>query len=434
MRILLTGAGGFIGSRLRAMLRTRGHEVVGVGRHGPADDPCWVTLDVAAATEPARWKPLLEEIDVVVNTIGIFREQGAQRFATLHDAAPRALFDACVQRGVRRVVQLSALGVEQELTEFQRSKLAADRHLLALPLEGIVARPSLVFGPGGTSARAFLQLAAAPLLLLPAGGVQRIQPIHVDDAVAALCALVEAPAGRWAGHCVPLVGPREMTLREYLETLRRDLQLAPAPVLALPAPLVGLAARIGERRSASLLDRASWAMLQQGNVASADRTAWLLARKPLDARDFLRGQEAGALRRDAQLGWLLPLLRVSLALVWIVTAVLSFGVYPREASYELLARTGVPAALQPLMLVGAAGLDLVFGVLTLAPPHRRRNRRALWVLQGALMVFYMVVIAVRLPEFWLHPYGPLLKNLPMLAALVALWTLDDDTNGHGGGG
>jgi hypothetical protein len=63
-------------------------------------------------------------------------------------------------------------------------------------------------------------------------------------------------------------------------------------------------------------------------------------------------------------------------------------------------------------------------VLCLWPPRRRR---ALWLVQAALIVFYSAVITLRLPEFWLHPYGPVLKNLPILALLALLLALEPPT-------
>ena len=87
-----------------------------------------------------------------------------------------------------------------------------------------------------------------------------------------------------------------------------------------------------------------------------------------------------------------------------------------------MSTTGVPPMLAPLMLYGACALDLAFGVATLAWP--RRSRRWLWLAQIALIAFYSIVIAWRLPEFLLHPYGPISKNLPMLAALWMLYELE----------
>jgi len=51
-----------------------------------------------------------------------------------------------------------------------------------------------------------------------------------------------------------------------------------------------------------------------------------------------------------------------------------------------------------------------------------RRRRLLYKAQALLILAYTAIITLHLPEFWLHPYGPVLKNLPML---VALWLLHD---------
>ncbi len=426
MKILLTGASGFIGTRLQAALLQAGHELVLAGRHGAAGSGrCrWVEADMAA-TPPPRWAEHLLGVDAVVNAVGIFRESGASSFAALHLHGPVALFDACAAAGVQRVLQISALGADAEAaTAYHRSKRAADAHLLALPLDSTVVQPSLVFGAEGASARGFLALAALPLLPLPAGGSQRVQPLHVDDAVAALCALLQAAPGRWTGRRVALVGPQALTLAGYLQALRQGLGLRPAATLSVPRPLVALAARIGDHLPAALLDSAAWQMLERGNSADAADTAALLGRPPRAAADFIAPGAAPGLRLQAQLGWLLPLLRLSLALVWLLTAAVSLGLYPVEQSLALLGRAGVPQALRPLALYGAAGLDLLLGVLTLWPFLQPARRRWLWMAQALLMGLYTLIISLRLPEFWLHPYGPLSKNLPMLGVLALLWTLD----------
>lgn len=433
MRILLTGATGFVGTRLLERLAAAGHEVVCAGRaggRGPVHCAARAAVDFSAPMTPADWRAAVEGMDVVINTVGIFRERGRATFEAVHTRSAIALFDACAAAGVARVLQLSALGADDGAeTAYHLSKRAADRHLLALPLDAVVVQPSLIFGPAGPSARRFLALATLPLLPLPAGGTQRVQPIHVDDAAAALHRLAEARGDR-PGRIVALVGPRPMTLAAYLAALRRALALPPAPEIAVPAPLVALGARLGDHLPDALLDRASWRMLQRGNTAPADDTAHLLGHAPRDAADFVAPETAAALRLQAQMAWLLPLLRVSIALVWIATGLVSFGLYPVEDSYALLAQAGVPAPLRPLALHGAALLDLLLGVLTLWPGLRPAQRRRLWFVQAALMLGYTLVITLRLPEFWLHPYGPILKNLPMLAVLALLATLEEPAKKH----
>ncbi|MCE4557086.1 SDR family oxidoreductase [Roseateles cellulosilyticus] len=427
MKILMTGATGFIGSRLLRELLAAGHRVVCAGRRPPSLEHArctWLKLDFAT-TSAAAWMAHLDGLDVVVNLVGLFREQGGASFKVLHTRAPRALFDASAMAGVQRVVQVSALGADPHAeTEFLRSKYEADQHLLSLPLQACVAQPSLVFGADGASARRLLALAALPLVPLPAGGQQRVQPIHVDDAVAALRALVEAPAGQLPGRRLALVGPRPLMLQDYLLALRRGLGLSGSPWLPVPAWAVGLAARLGRWRRDSLLDRAAWTMLQQGSTADAAPLARLLGRLPRAATQFIAPDQRDAMRVVAQLGWLLPLLRLSLAAVWLAAAFVSLVVYPIGQSFALLERAGVPPEWQPGALRGAAGLDLLLGLLTLWPPSAPAARRWLWGSQALLIGLYSAVITVALPEFWAHPYGPIVKNLPVLVLLAALWTLE----------
>lgn len=431
VKILLLGATGFIGARLRDALLARGDELVCPARRpGPAHPRCrWVETDLAAEVLP--WDEWLAGVDAAVNAVGIFREQPGASFDALHTRMPVALFQACVRAGVRRVLQVSALGANALAAEpFLRSKHAADEQLLALPLDATVVMPSLVFGSEGGSSRQMLMLASMPVLLLPAGGLQRVQPVHVDDLVAALCALLDAPAaGPNAGGTasrarLALVGPEPTSLKEYLLALRRGMGMGAPLCIRVPAGLVKLGARLGEHLPGALLNQDAWSMLQRGSTARADRLAALLQRSPRPPTLFIEPHAAPGLRLRSAMAWLMPVLRVALALVWIATAVVSLGVYPVDESRALLARAGVPSDLQLPALYGAAVLDLAFGVASLWPQGRRAWRHWLWSAQALLVLGYTVVITLRLPEYWLHPYGPMTKNLPLLAVLLLLWTLD----------
>lgn len=420
MKILITGATGFIGNRLRLALLAAGHQLVCAGRHeGPAHPRCrWVQADFAAAPPP-DWHRLLRGVDAVVNAAGIFREQGSASFAAVHTLGPIALFDACAAMGVRRVVQISALGAEATAdTAFLLSKEVADSYLLRLPLNATVLQPSLVFGPEGASTQALLRLAGAPCLPLPLGGLQCVQPVHVEDLVAAVRVLLASHSQRWCGQRVAAVGPAPMSLRHYLLTLRHGLGLGPACVLALPAPLVQLLAALGDRMPGGLFDSATWRMLQRGCCAGAASFGQMLGAMQRPARAFIGPGDAPALRVQAWFGLVRPWLVAAVAIVWLWSAAVSFGLYPVQQSLALLEAAGVPPALRAAALHGAAVLDLLLGLLTL---HPRTRTRALWAAQAALIAAYTAVLTLRLPEFWLHPFGPLLKNLPLLALLALLW-------------
>jgi hypothetical protein len=173
-----------------------------------------------------------------------------------------------------------------------------------------------------------------------------------------------------------------------------------------------------------LVDREALTMLAQGNCADVAGIARIMGRKPRPATEFIEPRNAASLRVSLQLRWLLPILRVAIALVWVVTGIVSLGIYPIAASLELLARVGLHGPIAIASLYTAALLDLAMGVATLA----LRKRQWLYALQAMVMIAYSAIITLWLPEYWLHPYGPVLKNLPLLAALWLLYALDHEEN------
>jgi len=427
MRILLTGASGFIGQHLLQALLLEGHHVVcAVRTPKESSDPRlrYVHADFANDTDKSIWLARLSSVDAVINTVGIFRESGRQSFERLHTLAPRALFAACAEsEDVRLVIQLSALGADAEAdSAYHLSKKAADDYLAALPVRAYIVQPSLVYGKEGASAQVFKTLASMPVSVRFGSAPQLVQPVHIDDVVAAMIGLLRhrlpLPPGTTARR-VPLVGPEALSFTDYLARLRSAMGMKRQLVLPLPGLLSRLLAKAGRWLPGALLDEEALRMLDRGNTGDVAPITQLLGRAPTPIAAFVTDPRAE--RTQAKLGWLLPILRWSIVAVWIITAIVSFGLYPVEASYDLLARSGIPPSLQPLMLYGAASFDLLLGLGIVF----LRRRRWLWLAQLGLIGFYTLVIAFKLPEFLLHPYGPLTKNLPMLAAIWLLYEMEE---------
>ncbi len=417
----MLGADGFIGSHLVRALATRTHTVLRGGRGGPAVD---IAVDFMRDSDAADWLPRLRDhgVDVVVNAIGRFVDT-AEGFNAVHVRAPAALAAACARLGTR-LVHISALGCDAPtaVTAYQSSKRAGERAITAVLPSACLVRPSLVFGPGGSSARLFSALASLPLIVLPATHGARVQPIHLDDLVAALVALVEAGA---PGGVHALVGARALRWRTWLLELRASLGLGPTPVVELPAPFDALVIGAGAVAGSALVGRDALAMLRAGNTADVTTTRRLLGHAPREVTAFVPQALRGTWRREAALTWLLPLARLALALVWAVSALVSAGLYPFEASLALLAATGLDGAPAWLALFAGVAVDTAFAVLSLWVP-RPRWRAWVWRAQTATVLVYTAIISIALPAWWLHPFGPVLKNLPILVLLWLLLRLDDD--------
>ncbi|MEN9502467.1 MAG: hypothetical protein RI964_1752 [Pseudomonadota bacterium] len=269
MRVLLTGASGFIGRHLQQALLAAGHEVVPISRRYGVDFQQMLTVE--------RWLPHLQGVDAVINSVGMIAETQGRTFAALHQHAPIALFQACAAAGVKRVVQISALGAdEQAFTPYQLTKKAADDALRSLPLEWFVLRPSLVYGAGGVSFKLFRTLATLPLIPLVGDGKQRIQPVHISDVVATVLHCLHAsPVQR----TLDVVGAYPLSFVEWLQILRQQAGKSPARVLPIPLPLVMTSAFIG-RFLIPMLHPDNLRMLQRGNTADVAPLVAFLGRMP----------------------------------------------------------------------------------------------------------------------------------------------------------
>jgi uncharacterized protein YbjT (DUF2867 family) len=411
MKVLVCGARGFVGAAICDRLAVAGHHVVKGVRNPRHDDE--IAMDYSRDLEAAHWLPRLQGIDAVVNAVGILSERGATRLDDIHRRAPIALFTACRAAGVRRVVQISALGVQRGGTGYYDSKLAADTFLAAQPLDWNIVRPSLIYGATGISAKYFRMLASLPIHVLPAGGRQPLQPVHIGDVAEVVAKLVE-PSGP-ARLCLDVVGARRVDYAEMLRVYRASMQLRPAVSVSIPGRVMAIAAGLAGRIPGSVLTSASWRMLQDGSIADAAPTAQVLGRSPVGIDTFIADTAAAQARNEAFAAWRPGLLRIVLAVVWLATAWVSAFAYPVADSLALLQRLHLHGAVAWTALYGATLFDFALGVATLLRPGRR-----LWLLQAALVSTYTLIIAVALPEFLFHPFGPILKNLPILAILLLL--------------
>ena len=137
MRVLVTGANGFIGRHITAALLAAGHKVVAAVRNTESllrvfPEITAVTVDMNRDVSADDWAPRLNGVDVVVNCAGILQGSRRQSIEAIHTRAPKALFDACVACGLRRIIQISAIGADDAAdTAYARTKKQADDYLRA---------------------------------------------------------------------------------------------------------------------------------------------------------------------------------------------------------------------------------------------------------------------------------------------------------------
>jgi uncharacterized protein YbjT (DUF2867 family) len=427
MRVMVVGASGLIGSAVCARLATRGDAIVAIV-HRPADlglVPAEVVpIDFAAATE-ADWAAHLCGVDAVVNCAGLFQDSPGESTHGVHASGAAALFRSCERVGVRRVIHISAVGVDRATpTQFSRTKLAGDQALMERDLDWVILRPSVVIGRAAYGGSALMRaLAAVPFApIMP--GTGPLQIVHLDDVVDAVMFFLrpEAPVRR----AFEVVGPRAWTFDETVALLRRWLRWPAARPVRMPAPLAALIYKLGDVISLLGWRPPARTTARQEILRGATGDPGPLARatgvEPRDLAAVLMAEPPSVQDRwFARLYLLKPLVFVVLSLFWIVTGLIALG--PGwEQGIWLLREGGMTQGLAEATVVAGAVADICIGV---GIAFRRTTCPALYAALAVSLV-YAVIGTALVPRLWIDPIGPLLKIFPIMVLILVAIAIRED--------
>jgi uncharacterized protein YbjT (DUF2867 family) len=277
VKVLVTGATGFVGPAVANAIVDAGHEVRVLERKPGSWSKARIRCQEAVQgdmTDPESLRRAVAERDVVVHLVAI-RQGRPEQFRQVMVEGTRDLIATAKEAGVKRLVLMSALGTTEEtkdLVPYYNAKWQQEKDLEASGLEYVTFRPSFVFGREGGILPTFRKLARlTPVTPITGPGTQRIQPIWIDDVAAYFAAAIDKPEA--ANRLFELGGPDAVSWNEFWERLKRALGVR-RPSVHVPMGFMRLNALVTERLPGNVpLTRDLLKMLEAGDNVVSDTAA-----------------------------------------------------------------------------------------------------------------------------------------------------------------
>jgi uncharacterized protein YbjT (DUF2867 family) len=428
MRVLVLGAYGLIGSAVVVRLAHEGHAVTAAGRDEAAGKRLgarFLAADFNRLTSAEAWRPLLADIDAVVNCVGVLQSGLRDDAHRVHVAATTALFAACEAARIK-IVHISAIGAQEGgPTEFARGKAEAERDLTRRSMDWVILRPALVLAGAAYGGSAMLRaIAAFPGVtpLIAAGS--RIQTVSVEDVAetVAFCLKPGAPLRvTW-----DVAHPQVHTLREIVAAIRAWLGFPSRPAIAIPAGIariIGFAAdAVGLLGWRSPARTTAIRQIEAGVVGNPADWQAATGIAPMSLADILGRHPASAQDRwFARLYLLKPVAIIALAAFWLATGLIALGPARVWATAEMIA-TGTPPDVASATVVWGAWFDVAMGLMLCV----RRLARATLIIMIVATFGYLAAGTLLAPHLWGNPLGPLTKIIPVLVATALTLAIIDE--------
>jgi len=250
-RVFVTGGSGFVGSRLLPALRARGYRVTALDRSGalqrrvtPGPDLQVITGDLL---DPSAYRDALAGSDVVLHLAATTGRASRETHFRVNAEGTEVLLEACRHAGLSRILFVSSIATTFDDTRdyhYAQAKIRAERAVEQSGLAYAILRPTMILGAGSPILVALEKLALLPVVPVFGTGRTRVQPVHVDDVVRAILAVLDDDG--FTNTAIDVGGPTVLTIEALLQRIRTARRGRAGRVLHVPLGLVLPPLRLAE--------------------------------------------------------------------------------------------------------------------------------------------------------------------------------------------
>lgn len=398
MNILVLGVSGFIGSNIFHSLLEK-HSVSVAGRKPIDGYSKYKYLDFSKEME---WESYLENIELVINAIGIMEGD----FEKVQTKSPIQFYEACKSKNIK-IIHISAIGAEKENppNEFLRSKKKTDEFLLRYPNAKVVY-PGIVIGNRGKSSGFLSEISSLPLVPV----ISRVTPptISIYQLIEVVHSIIEN---------FPLF-PQQIFAVSKPETfpeLFNAIQGKKKRFIFLPKGLIKLLFSIFPKLKIGIFSKEMLNMLLELKAEEyylhPNNCIHLCKKNNLSffkssSLEYTTSSLHLPIQKSSELVLTTAILAISFIWIWSgISSIISW-----DESYKIMQGIRANHILSVLSIWLGSLVDIALGIAVFS----RKYRKNILTMQIFFVVVYTIILSLFAPFYWLHPFGVVAKNIPLL--------------------
>jgi len=215
LKIVVTGASGFIAKNLRKYLSEQNIELISISRNDFKN----FKNEIKIISEHYEEKNILKKIknsDVLIHLVGIGKQSVSSDFDMINTDLTKHVVNLSKKARIKKIIFLSGLGVSSTISlGYFISKYNAEKQIINSGLDFTIFRPSYIVGKDDLLSKNLKNQIKSGEIIIPGSGTYSIQPIHVSDVVKVIFESLSQL--RFNNKIIDLVGPDYMTFEKYVK-------------------------------------------------------------------------------------------------------------------------------------------------------------------------------------------------------------------------